>query len=448
MDRILLIEDAKNLRDVLSTVLENEGYAVDAFETAEKGIQALGTNSYSLVLSDFKLPGMNGLDLLKGTRESHPIVPFLIMTAFGSIEVAVEAMKLGANDFISKPFEPKDLCAMVREVIDHKQLLDRRTGRTTKRKRDFLTKDPTVLELLNQARKVARFDTSVLIVGESGTGKELLARYVHEHSARADKTFISINCAAMPAELLESEFFGHEAGSFTGATQSRAGLFEVAKDGTIFLDEIGDMPAELQVKLLRALQEKEIKRVGSNSSIAVNPRILPATNCNIEEALETGKLREDLYYRLAVMTLETPPLRRRTHDLDILLDYFVGNFSQKFDRKGLTISKDAREICHQYRWPGNIRELENVIERAVILADRNIEPEHLGIQVSIDFDALDSIATTLPEVVSIATRKAEVETILKALECARGNKTKAAAALGVSYKTLLNKIKEYQLNER
>lgn len=445
MERVLVVEDADTLRDVLRSVLEHEGYTVDSCSSAEEAVERISTSTFSLVLSDFKLPGMNGIDLLKNTRESSPNVPFLMMTAYGSIDVAVEAMKFGANDFVCKPFEPEQLCSMIRDVIAHKRLIDRRVGRNTKRTRTFMSRDPSVLKILEQAKRVARFDSSCLILGESGTGKELLARYIHDHSDRRDKEFVSINCAAMPAELLESEFFGHEAGAFTGATQSRVGLLEFASEGTIFLDEVGDMPAPLQVKLLRALQEREIKRVGGNRNIKINPRLIAATNKDIEESINCGSLREDFYYRLAVMSFTLPPLRERKADIELLSEYFIKYFS---DLKGSNVphlSELAQDLLMAYKWPGNARELENVIERAVVLADNEITENHLGINLPLDVDSIEMATATLPEIANRATRKAEIDLILRVLQQTSGNKSRAAEVLGVSYKTLLNKIKEYQL---
>ncbi len=446
MEKILIIEDVDSLREVLASVLEQDGFAVDSFATAEEALRSLKGNSYACILSDFKLPGMNGIELLKATREISRTVPYIIMTAYGSIDVAVDAMKHGANDFICKPFEPDTIRSVIHDVIAHKRIVDRNLGTRARRDRTFLGKSPSVEKVLHQARKIARVDTSVLIVGESGCGKELLARYIHEHSPRHDKQFVAVNCAAMPAELLESEFFGHEAGSFTGATQSRMGVLEFASEGTILLDEVGDMPLSLQVKLLRALQEREIKRVGSNKTIKINPRVIAATNQNIEEALKDGRLREDFYYRIAVITLNLAPLRERPQDVEVLTQFYIDHFSSVIGKPGLEMDRTARDMIRAYNWPGNARELENVIERAVILADTEIRPEHLGINISINFDALDDSVRSLTEIANQAARRAEIDMISRTLAQTMGNKSKAAQILGVSYKTLLNKVKEYNLS--
>lgn len=446
-ERITIIEDTENLRTVLANVLEQEGFDPKTFASAEQALPELRANPSACILADFRLPGMSGLELLTEVRGFNRTVPYIIMTAYGSIDIAVQAMREGANDFLQKPFEPPTLVSAIKDVVEHRQIVDRILGRKTRRDRSFLTHNAATQLLLEQAKKVARVDTSVLILGESGTGKELVARFIHDHSPRSNKPFVAINCAAMPSELLESEFFGHEAGSFTGATQTRIGVFEIASEGTIFLDEVGDMPPQLQVKLLRALQEGEIKRVGGNKNIKINPRVLAATNRNISEALNDGSLREDFYYRIAVITLQLLPLRERPEDLSGLTSYFVEYFCHMMGRDGLKLSAEAEKLIKSYRWPGNARELENVMERAVILADKTIEPEHLGLRLDFDLNALAEASETLPMIAERAARLAEVDLIEKALRQTSNNKTKAAVILGVSYKTLLNKIKDYHLGE-
>jgi len=446
IDRVLIVEDSQGLRDALTVVLENEGYQVESCTAAEDAIETVANNNFSLILSDFKLPGMTGIEFLKNARDKSPTVPFVMMTAFGSIDVAVEAMREGANDFLCKPFEPEHLCSLVKNMVQQQRLIDKNLGRQARRNRKFVTRDPKLVAILERAKKAARFDTPVLILGESGTGKELIARFIHEHSDRKNEKFVSINCAAIPSQLLESEFFGHEAGAFTGASQSRAGLFEIAKNGTIFLDEIGDMPHHLQVKLLRALQEGEIRKVGGTNTIKVNPRILAATNKSVEAGEEGGCLREDFYYRLAVMTVNIPPLRERKEDIVVLVNHFVEDFSNKIEKPVPMIKESAWEVLTRYPWPGNVRELENVMERAVLLCNDVLDLQHLGISLDIDFDTIEDIISTLPEVADRAAQKAEMELIHKILQRTGGNKSKAAVVLGVSYKTLLKKIKEYQIH--
>ncbi len=447
MDLILVIEDNTSLRDVLCQVLARDGFSVLDAETAEVAHSILSSHAVSCVLCDFRLPGADGIELLKIVRELHPNLPFVIMTAFGSVDIAVEAMKSGATDFISKPFEPSSLAPMLREVIQHDRILNRASFTRKEMTHDILTRSPKMQRILAQAHQVAKVDTSVLLLGESGTGKEVLAHYIHEHSPRREKPFIALNCGAIPAELLESEFFGHEAGAFTGATQMRQGVLEVASEGTVFLDEVGEMPPLLQVKLLRALQEHEIRRVGGNTTIKVAPRIVAATNRSMQEALESGEIREDFYFRLAVVTFALPPLRDRVEDIRPLMEHFIDHFRSKMGREDLEISELAADILESYSWPGNIRELENVIERAVLLADDEIRPEHLGIQLQLDLKALEEATRTLPEIAARAVQLAEVEAISRALKITKGNKSKAAQFLGVSYKTLLHKVREYKLAE-
>lgn len=446
MERILIVEDVDSLREVLCSVLASEGFEVVSCGSAEQALDHLNdaSNTFDCILADFRLPKMNGIDLLKQVRSIHPSVPYLIMTAYGSIDIAIEAMKLGANDFLCKPFEPTVLKSVIHDVITHRRIVAREHGLSTRRGRVFQSAHPSMDHILNQARKVAAVDSSVLILGESGTGKELLARFIHEHSSRRDKPFIAINCAALPAELLESEFFGHEAGAFTGATQSRSGVFEIGSDGTIFLDEIGDMPLQLQVKLLRALQEREIKRLGGSKPIKVNPRIISATNHNVEEAIQTGSLREDFYYRLAVISFTIPPLRERPSDIESLANYFLSYFSERLN-KPLSLDDEALAMIKAYHWPGNARELENVIERASILAEKTVCKDHLGVSLKFDHESMDEAQTSLTAIATHAARQAEIELIKRTLQKTRGNKTKAAHLLGVSYKTLLNKVKEYEI---
>ena len=308
----------------------------------------------------------------------------------------------------------------------------------------FLTANPETQKILSQAEKVARVDSSVLLSGESGTGKELLARHIHECSKRKDKPFVVLNCASVPSSLLESELFGHEVGAFTGATDQRIGIFEYASEGTIFLDEIGDIPLQVQVKLLRALQENEIKRIGSNKSIKVNPRIISATSYDLSDRMEAREFRDDFYFRLAVVTLKIPPLRERPEDIELLLNYFVKQYGKEQGKKNLHFSPEAKKLLMDYSWNGNVRELANVIERAVIMADDCIEKKHLGLN-PIDLSILDEATCSLREISLRAAQMAEIDLITKILMLTAGNKSEAARIMGVSYRTLLNKIKEYRL---
>lgn len=447
MSHILVVEDTDSLRDVLVTVLTLEGYQVTAAASAEEAIGLLSRETFSLVLCDLKLPQQSGIDLLRHAR-AHQHVPFVVMTAYGSVDIAVQAMKLGATDFITKPFDPDMLSHLVEQVLTKDRIIDRDVSRRPGHERVLVSQSLKMEVLLSQARKIACVSSPVLLCGESGTGKELLARYVHDHSGRNDQPFIALNCASIPQELLESELFGHEAGSFTGATEMRPGLFEVASGGTIFLDEIGDMPHQLQVKLLRALQESEIRRVGATKSIKVDVRVISATHCNLDDAIREKTFREDLFYRLAVVILEIPPLRERREDIDFLTHFFVKRSTQLLDRDDISITREALQKLRNYSWPGNVRELENVLERAVIFTKGAIDvaaielPRQAGAAESPDATLMKSLA----EISTQASRAAEIVAIREALSKSTGNKSQAARLLGVSYKTLLNKVKEYGLD--
>lgn len=443
MDTILVVEDNTPLRQALSSVIEREGYRVFSVASAEEALETITAEEVTCVLADFKLGGMTGIDLVRRVRVDHPQLPFLIMTAYGSVDIAVEAMKSGASDFISKPFEPTHLIPILKEVIEHNRIVNRTITLKKRALQGVFTTTPAVEKILAQARQVARVDSPVLLLGESGTGKEVCARYIHEHSPRHDKPFIALNCGAIPSELLESEFFGHEHGAFTGATQSRIGVLEMASEGTVFLDEVGEMSPLLQVKLLRALQEHEIRRVGGNRQIRVFPRIIAATNRSMDDAIESGAMREDFYFRIAVVTLSMPPLRERREDIRPMAERLLKHFALLLGKESLTFDPLSLDILGGYAWPGNIRELENVIERAVLMADGTIKPDDLGIRLHLDLGALDEATKTLPEITAAATRRAEIDAIERALASTGGNKSRAAELLGISYKTLLNKVREY-----
>jgi len=443
METILIVEDDDSLREVIKTVLQTSGFHVESASSVKSALDCLALHPAQCVLSDFKLSDGDGMELLSQTRKLYPNIPFILMTAFSSVAIAVEAMKRGATDYIPKPFEPASLAPMLRDVMRHNRIVDRGIAERSKHRLGFFTRAPACEKILDQARHVAPFDSSVLILGESGTGKEVLARYIHDHSERRDKPFIAINCAAIPADLLESEFFGHEAGAFTGATQARVGVLELASAGTIFLDEVGEMPPILQVKLLRALQEHEIRHLGGLKQIHVHPRIIAATNRDLEEAMTTGAMRDDFYYRLAVITFTLPPLRERRDDILPLAHRCIKHFSAMLGKEGVTLDPVAEDMLMSYAWPGNVRELENVIERAMLMCELEIKPEHLGIHVRLDIAAIQDSIRSLPEITSLAIKKSESEAIERALHMTGGNKSRAADLLGVSYKTLLIKIKDY-----
>lgn len=445
MDNILLVEDNESLRSVLETVLASEGYEVRTTGTAEAALDELRGKEFSLILTDLKLPQMSGIDFLVRSKEINKGVPVIVMTAYGSIDIAVKAIKLGAADFITKPFDPEILCRVIQQVVHHRRIVDRGVYASHKTKRPLLAQSPVMEDVLRQARRVAPLSTPVMILGESGTGKELLARYIHEQSTHSDGAFVAINCASTPTDLLESEFFGHEAGAFTGATERRIGLFEVADRGTLFLDEIASMPPRLQIKLLRAVQESEIKRIGSNSMLKVNARVISATNSNVEDAIRTGQLREDLYYRLGVVVIDLPPLRERREDIALLASFFIKSHSGRHGAKTPVLTPETLKYLESYDWPGNVRELENVIERALIFSQGAVTPDLLELGGKEGLEHGGQISP-LPEVAARAVEQAETGAIRRVLAQCKGNKSKAAKILGVSYKTLLNKIKEYEIS--
>lgn len=447
MNSILVVEDTQSLREMLCAVLTCEGYQVTGVETAEEGLQKLDSEDYSIVLSDLKLPGINGIEFLQKAKQKITNLPIVVMTAYGSIDIAVEAMKRGATDFITKPFDPATLCNLLKQITEHKRIIDRSNKSQHLKPKRIITQSPKMEKMLSHLRKVAPLTSTVLIQGESGTGKELVAQAIHDLSPRNSAPFVAINCASMPSELLESEFFGHEQGSFTGATEQRIGLFEVATNGTLFLDEIGNMPQNLQMKLLRTLQESEIKPLGSNKTKKINTRVISATNCDLEEAMKQAKFREDLFYRLSVVVLDIPPLRERPEDIELLANYFVKRLSSETSnsRNSLpTLSNDIIRYLKSYSWPGNVRELENVIEQAFVFSNGELSVNSFNINTTTK--TIEECSQALMDIAAQASKSAEISAITRALAETHGNKTKAAKLLGVSYKTLLNKVKDYNLD--
>jgi DNA-binding NtrC family response regulator len=402
------------------------------------------------VLTDLRLPGADGIQVLRQARESDPDCPVIVMTAFGTIENAVEAMKLGAYDFVQKPVDVDYLTILLRRCREHRELrfenlLLKEEFQTRYRLPAIIGDSPGMKEISQQVQRVAATDSTVLLEGESGTGKELFARAVHQLSPRAQRPFVAINCAAIPDTLIENELFGHEKGSFTGASGRQIGKFELADTGTVFLDEIGELGQPIQSKLLRVLQERRFERIGGTTSIDVDVRIICATNRNLADDVKHGRFREDLFFRVNVFPITIPPLRARRDDIDALTSFFVQRFSNELTKPGLRISDEARALLRNYDWPGNIRELENCIERAAILCDRNtIEPRDLHITAERGGerigDALD-LSGTLAEAVVRATKAVER---LKIEEALTRYPTRAAAAdaLGVSLRTLQSKLKE------
>jgi DNA-binding NtrC family response regulator len=452
METLLVVEDRGSMAEMLQETLEAEGYKVISARDGVEGIRRLKEGKIDLVLSDLKLPGTDGIEILKASREENHLIPVIIMTAYGSVETAVAAMKAGAFDFITKPFDTDHLLLLIKRALETRQLMKENILLKEEFAAKFgmpriIGKSENIINVAQIVQRVAPTKTTVLLIGESGTGKELFARAIHNLSGRKHFPFVPINCAAIPRDLLESELFGHEKGSFTGAEARKLGKFELADKGTVFLDEIGDMDLTIQSKLLRAIEEGEIERVGAVRSVKVDVRIVAASNKDLEKAVEEKKFREDLYYRLNVFPIRIPPLRERREDIPLLVDHFINKYCMEMATTGKNISKEALETLIHYRWKGNIRELENAIERAVILCDGDmITNEHVVIDKQYGLRSAEEPPSgegPLETVAREALRRAETQRISSALKETKGNKTRAAELLRVSYKTLLTKIKDY-----
>ncbi len=452
METILVVEDKESMAAMLKETLESEGYKVVSAGDGLEGINYLKEGKIDLVLTDLKLPHKDGIDVLTASKEENQLRPVIIMTAYGSVETAVEAMKRGAVDFIAKPFDTDHLLMLIKRAIETQRLMTE----NILLKEEFASKlglpriigkSEKITNVAQIVQRVAPTKTTVLLIGESGTGKELFARALHNLSNRKEYPFIPINCAAIPRDLLESELFGHEKGSFTSADTKKLGKFELGDKGTIFLDEIGDLDFVLQSKLLRAIETGEIERVGAVKAVHVDVRIVAASNKDLERAVEEKKFREDLFYRLNVFPIRIPPLRERKEDIPLLVEYFIKKYCLEIKTSLKGISKEALAMLMNCFWKGNIRELENAIERAVILCDGDtIAPEHFIIDRqfgSVLCEKPEPLEGTLGSISKEATRKAESQRIIDVLGETKGNKTRAAEILQVSYKTLLTKIKEY-----
>ncbi len=431
--RILIVEDEDKLRRVLQLQLASAGFEVDQARTAEEGLRL--ADQADVVLTDLRLPGMDGLELITNIRRQNSRTPIIVMTAFGTVENAVEAMKAGAMDFLPKPFSMEHLMTVVHKALEMRALRDEnlKLREELGRRYEFsniIGRSPAMQEIFATIERVAPTRATVLLAGESGTGKDLIARAIHYHSPRRDRPFVKINCAAIPENLMESELFGYEKGAFTGAVSSKPGKFEQADTGTVFLDEIGDVPPGIQVKLLRVLQEREFERLGSNKTRQIDVRVIAATNADLRAALESGEFREDLYYRLNVVPINLPPLRERREDIPALARHFVRKYAAELNPRVTEISDEAIEFLMNQRWPGNVRELENVIERSLVLCSS----ERLEVS-DIRLDAPPKPASPageafLPEGVTL--QEHEQNLIRKALELAKGNKSQAARLLGLT----------------
>jgi two-component system, NtrC family, response regulator GlrR len=430
--KVLLVDDDKDLLQLIAMRLTAAGYAVTAVASGEQALASLAVARPQVVVTDLRMEGMDGLALFDAIHRDSPSMPVVILTAHGTIPEAVAATRRGVYSFLTKPFEPKVLLDTVAEAM---RLSSPTVGQTEEWRSELMTRSSGMEDLLSQARRVATSDASVCIFGASGTGKELLAKAIHKASPRADAPFIAVNCGAIPEGLLESELFGHKKGSFTGAVADRRGLFQAAQGGTLFLDEIGDMPLPLQVKLLRALEERKIRPVGSHESFDVDVRVIAATHRKLEERIASGEFREDLYYRLNVVKLYIPTLVERREDIPLLANSFLSRLAERYRRNRLAFSPEAMQLLVSAQWPGNVRQLLNVIEQAVALASTDVIPESLVRQA---LDAGDTTLTPLDE----ARRAFERDYLVRILKITTGNVTKAARLAG------RNRTEFYRLLER
>ncbi|HXE98452.1 MAG TPA: sigma-54 dependent transcriptional regulator [Dongiaceae bacterium] len=450
---ILIIDDEENLRHMLSVMLARQGYRTEQAADGEEGLNRLSDNVYDYILCDIRMPEMDGKTFLVRALEQHVTAPVIMMSAYGTVETAISCMKLGAYDFISKPFKKDEIVMVLKKAEERERLKEENSHLREVAAGQFsysgiLSRNAGMQEIFNQIKKVADLKTSILVLGESGTGKELVAQAVHHNGRRSQKPFVAVNCGAIPENLLESELFGHVRGAFTDASSDKAGLFEQADGGTLFLDEIGEMPLSLQVKLLRVLQEGEIRRVGGASSNKVDVRVISATSRDLSADVAAGGFREDLYFRLNVFCLQLPPLRERVEDIPLLAEYFLRRYGSGGDSQTFRIEPDAMRSLMAYRWPGNVRELENAMERASILCEGGrISSGCLPPTVRL-FDENKPGEAINDENLSIkkAEDAIERELIRKALAKTGGNRTQAAKILEISHRSLLYKLKEYGID--
>jgi two-component system NtrC family response regulator len=445
--RILIAEDEKSQRDLLEGFLKKEGFSVEAAANGKLALQKLQEDLFDIAIIDYKMPELDGLQTLREIRNLYPDLPVVMMTAYGTVETAVTSMKEGALDYLTKPIDLDELLLILQKVIERSSLIEEnKTLKAQLQERytfqNIVYGSPKMEEVMGLVARVAPSQATILIRGESGTGKELIANAIHYASSRSGKPLMKVSCSAIPETLLESELFGHEKGAFTGAVQRRIGRFEEADSGTIFLDEIGDLAPSTQVKLLRILQEKEFQRLGSNTTLKTDVRVITATHRNLEEAMKQGHFREDLYYRLNVISIHLPPLRERREDIALLIDYFLKKYSKENQKQISDISREARALLLRYAYPGNIRELENLIERAVVLCRGEIVttrdlPYHL--QEGKSETEFPKKEKSLPD----SLEEIERDLIIKALHQHQGVQTRAAESLGVSERVLRYKIKKY-----
>jgi two-component system response regulator AtoC len=453
MRRVLVVDDEESIRVVLRTLLKKHGYEVEVADGGDAALAALDSFDPDVILTDVRMPRMGGLDLLGALKAKQHTATVIVMSAYGNADLAIAAMKAGAYDYVSKPFKPDEIVLALRKAEERESL--RRENRALREQiqresqfESILAKSREMVEIFRTIAKIAEYKTTVLVTGESGTGKELVARAIHARSSRKAAPFVAINCGAIPENLLESELFGHKKGAFTDASADRRGLFEEASDGTLFLDEIGELPINLQVKLLRALQEETIRRLGDAKDLKIDVRIIAATHRDLNADVKAGRFREDLFYRINVLSIHVPPLRTRREDVNLLIDHFISRNNVRLGTSVRGVSIEARKVLLEYPWPGNVRELENTIERAMVLAESDVlQAADLPERVR---DALDPVQVHLATgELSIKKTAAAIEQILirRALQRTKGNRTRAADLLEISHRALLYKIKDYKITD-
>jgi two-component system response regulator AtoC len=460
MAKVLVLDDEANLRKVLAAMLRREGYDVTVAMDGEQGLAEFHKNGADIIVTDLVMPKVGGMEVLSAVKAANPDVPVIIITAHGTVDSAVEAIKAGAFDYITKPFDQTELSAVIAKASKALESAKRSVRPDMKARAAIIGESAQIQDVYKIIDKVADTPSTVLITGESGTGKELIATALHGASSRRDKPFIKINCAAIPHNLIESELFGYERGAFTGAVTSKPGRFELADGGTLFLDEIGEIPVEMQVKLLRALQEGEFERVGGIKTTRVDVRLIAATNRDLQAEIEAGRFRKDLYYRLAVVPIGLPALRERPSDIPMLARHFVDKYNRRLNKKIEAITDDAMALLQAYPWPGNIRELENLIERVLLFADGPAitakdlpEPVRPGPATAASLPASSPAMETptgeagLKDIIRMKAAELEKDLITKALEETSGNVTRAAKLLQISRKSLQTKMKEFGLRE-
>lgn len=455
--RILVVDDEESIREFLNIMLRKEGYDVTCVEDGQKAIDVLKKKSFDMIVSDLQMPNVTGIELLKHVKDNYPDLLFMLITAFGTTETAVEAMKLGAYDYLTKPFKIDEVRINIANALRSQSLeVENRTLKKELKKeysfQNLVGNSAPMHAIFEMVKRVSETPTNILVTGESGTGKEMVAKAIHYNGPFKDKAFVSVNCGAIPETLMESEMFGHKKGSFTGAVADKVGLFETAEDGTLFLDEVGELPLTIQVKLLRAIQERVVRRVGATEDTKINVRIIAATNRDLESMVQEGSFRQDLYYRLNVIMIKAPALRERKADIGMLAKHFLQKYNERLSKDISEITEDAMKVLESYDYPGNVRELENIIERTVALeAGASILPESLppfikttsgsrqmvssdGIEITEDGVDLDKIIGQI-----------EKELIIKAIHSADGVKKRAAKLLGITFRSMRYRVEKYGL---